>query len=250
MPAIPVYSSSPINATKASGVTPQTRQPDESRPRQEIPETPTTTAAQRAYPQAKPGAVPSLPVQTAAPQPFASLQPTPTSSASSLQSGGPPAPQPGAVPVPPGGTKYLPPPPKTGESFHPAQPPQTTTMPMPPQMLYQPPASSHPSQARSSTAPALSAPLKGGPYPVSLQEQDSDKYSHPPGYQQNVHASDFNSYQRAAHHAAVDQNYSNVSPFGQDGEPGVWDSAKKWAAAAGESIVAAENEVWKRINKD
>jgi hypothetical protein len=30
----------------------------------------------------------------------------------------------------------------------------------------------------------------------------------------------------------------------------VWDSAKKWASATGEKLAAAENEVWKRINKE
>ena len=250
MPAIPVYSSSPINATKASGVTPHTKEPQGPQPDQEAPETRTTPGAQRAYPQAKPGAVPSLPSQpapTAAPRPFAGIQPTPTSS---TQTGNPPAPQPGAVPNPPGATKYLPPPPPAGDSVQSAQPPQTTTMPMPPQMSYQPPVATQLIQGRSSTTPAAPAPLTGGPYPTSLREQQPDSYSHPPGYQQNVLASEFNSYQRAAHDASVDQNSRIMPSFGQDGESGVWDSAKKWAAAAGESIVAAENEVWKRINKD
>lgn len=247
MPAIPVYSSSPINATKASGVTPHTKQPEGPRPNQETPDTRTAPSSQQTYPPARPGAVPSLPAQTAAPRPFAGIQPTPTSS---TQTSSPPAPQPGAVPVPPGGAKYLPPPPKAGESVQHAQAPQTTTVPMPPQMSYQPPVASQPIQGRSSTTTEAAAPLMGGPYPTSLQEQNPDSYSHPPGYQQNVLASEFNSYQRAAHHASADQDSRLMPSFRQDGEPGVWDSAKKWAAAAGESIAAAENEVWKRINKD
>ncbi|KND88003.1 hypothetical protein TOPH_07382, partial [Tolypocladium ophioglossoides CBS 100239] len=246
-PTIPVYSSSPINASKASGVTPHTKPPEGSRPNQETPETRTAPSGQQTYPPAKPGAVPSLPVQTAAPQPFASIQPTPTSS---TQTGSPPAPQPGAVPVPPRGVKYMPPPPKAGESGQHAQPPQTTTMPMPPQMSYKQPIASQPIQGRSSTTTAVPATQIGGPYPTSLQEQNPASYSHPPGYQQNVLASEFNSYQRAAHHASVDRDSRMMPSFGQDGEPGVWDSAKKWAAAAGESLAAAENEVWKRINKD
>ena len=35
-----------------------------------------------------------------------------------------------------------------------------------------------------------------------------------------------------------------------DEDDGVWDTAKKWAVAAGEGLAAAENEVWRRINKD
>ncbi|POR38736.1 Uncharacterized protein TPAR_01054 [Tolypocladium paradoxum] len=234
MPAIP-----------ASGVISHTKQPEGSRPNQETPDTRTAASGQQTCPPAKPGAVPSLPVQTAAPQPFASIQPTHTSS-----TGSPPAPQPGAVPVPPGGAKYVPPPPKAGESVQHAQPPHTTTMPMAPQMSYQPPVASQPIQGRSSTTTAAPAPRMGGPYPTSLQEQNPESYSHPPGYRQNVLASEFNSHQRVAHHASVDEDSRMIPSFGQDGEQGVWDSAKKWAAAAGESLAAAENEVWKRINKD
>ena len=32
-------------------------------------------------------------------------------------------------------------------------------------------------------------------------------------------------------------------------DDGVWGAAKKWAQAAGGSIAAAEDEVWRRINK-
>ncbi len=91
----------------------------------------------------------------------------------------------------------------------------------------------------------------GGPYPTSLREGDaSASYSHPPGYQQDVHASEFSSSQRAAHDAATSRDAGLMSSFGQDDQAGMWDAAKKWAAAAGESLAAAENEVWKRINKD
>ncbi|PNY20891.1 Uncharacterized protein TCAP_07312 [Tolypocladium capitatum] len=247
MPTIPVYISSPINASTASGITPHTKPPDESRPNQETPETRTAPSGQQTYPPAKTGAVPLLPVQTAAPRPFASIQPTPTSS---TQNSSPPAPQPGAVPVASGGAKHIPPPPKVGESAPHARPPQTTTIPMPPQMPYQPPVASQPIRGGPSTTTAAPAPHMGGPYPTSLQEQNPAGYSHPPGYQQNVLASEFNSYQRAAHHASVDQGSGMMPSFGQDGEAGVWDAAKKWAAAAGDSLAAAENEVWKRINKD
>lgn len=77
-----------------------------------------------------------------------------------------------------------------------------------------------------------------------------DSLSHPPGYQQNIHASEFSSDQRAAHNAFVAQNSSRRISFTGDDDEGVWDTAKKWAVAAGDSLAAAENEVWKRINKD
>lgn len=57
----------------------------------------------------------------------------------------------------------------------------------------------------------------------------------PSGYQQNV------GQQRSYHDD--DDHYD-----GQDDS--VWGTAKKWASAAGDSLAKAENEVWKRINKD
>ncbi|GJN77225.1 hypothetical protein PLIIFM63780_000715 [Purpureocillium lilacinum] len=118
-------------------------------------------------------------------------------------------------------------------------------------MSYQPPVASLPIQGRTSTAAAVPGAQMGGPYPTSLREADaSASYSHPPGYQQDVHASEFSSSQRAAHDAATSRDAGLMSSFGQDDQAGMWDAAKKWAAAAGESLAAAENEVWKRINKD
>ncbi|KAJ6446654.1 C6 finger domain-containing protein [Purpureocillium lavendulum] len=108
-----------------------------------------------------------------------------------------------------------------------------------------------PIQGRTSTTTAAPGAQMGGPYPTSLREGDaSASYEHPPGYQQDVHASEFSSSQRAAHAAAAGHDSGLMSSFGQDDQAGVWDAAKKWAAAAGESLAAAENEVWKRINKD
>lgn len=243
MPAIPVFSASPINASQAEGATPQTARPEES---QKAPEAPTTTtsaaASQQGYPAPQPAAAPSLPAQTGAPQPAQDvLQPTPTQS---LHDAGPPAPQPGAVPVPPSGVaSHLPPPPKAGES---QQVPQTTATSMPPQMSYPAPNATFPSGAGSST---VTASLPSGPRPTSLQEAGpAQSYSHPPGYHQDVHASDFSSHQRAAHDASLAQNSGTFDDGGDD--ESVWNTAKKWATAAGNSLAAAENEVWRRINKD
>ncbi|KOS19266.1 hypothetical protein ESCO_000145 [Escovopsis weberi] len=71
-------------------------------------------------------------------------------------------------------------------------------------------------------------------------------YSHPPGYQQNVHAAEFSSAQLAAHNQSV----FYAGGYGDGDEDGVWSTAKRWAAAAGESIMAAEEQIWKKINGD
>lgn len=87
---------------------------------------------------------------------------------------------------------------------------------------------------------------------------DGGDLSNPPGYYQNVNASEFSSSQRAAHNAAIERdttdrmsisNRMSLSADNGDDE-GVWGAAKKWASAAGEGLAAAEQEVWKRINKD
>lgn len=83
--------------------------------------------------------------------------------------------------------------------------------------------------------------------------------SHPPGYHQNVNASEFNSTQREAHDLAVAREDAqsrsmshrvSVAIEGGDDNDGVWGAAKKWASVAGEGLAAAEQEVWKRLNKD
>lgn len=245
MPAVPVYTDSPIVAAeKASGPTPQTAQPAEpSNQGPYVPATTTTSAAasQPGYAAPQPAARPSQPAPTGVPQPQLqqSIQPTPTQQ---LPDVGPPAPQPGAVPVPP--ASHLPPPPKAGEALsHPQTSGATTTMP--PQMSY--PAPNPQFTVGKSTTTALPPSSLGGPGPTSLQEVGGDSYSHPPGYHQDTYASEFNSAQRAAHNASVRDN-SQVFDTGD--EDGVWGTAKKWANAAGNSLAAAENEVWKRINKD
>lgn len=245
MPTIPIFSGSPINASKASGVTPQTAKPDGTGTSSVPTKTTESANADQHYPAAQPGARPSLPVQTGAPQPPSHVQPTPTQRAEDV---GPPAPQPGAVPVPPGGGTSLPPPPKVGEKLS-DMPTQTIQMPMPPQMSYPPPSGSEFSQGRSTTSTIpLPGSQTGYPLPTSLQEAGpTPNLSHPPGYHQDAHASEFTSHQRAAHNANVTQG-SMLSGDSEDG--GVWDTAKKWASAAGDSLAAAENEVWKRINKD
>lgn len=248
MPPIPVYSSSPISAAKAAGVTPQTADPKltpgHPAPSVTTATTTTTYADHQPYPPAQPGARPSLPVPTAAPAASDNLQPTPTRA---VESTGPPPPQPGAVPVAPGVAKHLPPPPKAGEPL-PAQEPQTSALPMPAQMSYQPPQPSFASYSGSSTTTVPPPAQTGfGPRPVQL-DGASASLSHPPGYQQDVHAAEFSSHQRAAHNASLVENSGETPSYVEGGEK-VWDAAKKWAAAAGDTLAAAENEIWKRVNK-
>ncbi|KAK2608766.1 hypothetical protein QQS21_002623 [Conoideocrella luteorostrata] len=239
MVPIPVYSSSPITAAKPTGVTPKTAQPEE--PHQSSQPHPATSGvAGQAYPAAQPGATPSLPKQTAAPQTGYAL-PSPTQT-SLVFTDNPPPPQPGAVPVPSGSgaSNTLPPPPKAGESVQNQQTAPVTTMP--PQMGYQAPQASLPIQGRSSTTTTapVTAASAGIPPPTSLQgHYQSAGYSPPAGgYQQDINAAGYNQYQRS------------VAAHEDEGEATVWDTARKWANSAGSSLAAAEQEVWKRINKE
>lgn len=237
MAPIPVYTASPINAAKPSGVTPKTAESGVGGEGGQHRETSEAGSTAQAYPAAQPGATPSLPQETGAPQANNAL-PTPTRSTSILSSD-PPPPQPGAVPVPLGQAvpSTLPPPPKAGESAKSQQAAPVTTMPA--QMGYQPPQAPLPIQGRSSTAPHTTAAV-AGPTPTSVQGQYPQAGYSPPagGYQQDVNAAGYSQYQRSA------------AAYEDQGEASVWDTAKKWAASAGESLAAAENEVWKRINKE
>lgn len=114
---------------------------------------------------------------------------------------------------------------------------------MPPQMSYPAPTSQYAAGKSTSTYPPPSA----GAMPTSLQAGGGDSFNHPPGYMQDVHASDMSSTQRAAHEASV-RNNSQVFDTGND--EGVWGAMKKWGTTVGNNLAAAENEVWKRINKD
>ncbi|KAF7544545.1 hypothetical protein G7Z17_g9865 [Cylindrodendrum hubeiense] len=228
MPAIPIHTASPINPTKASDVTPQTAVPDA----------------------AQPGAQPSLPVPTGTSWAPSNPQPVPTPTAAYVS---PPAPQPGAFPTPPSRVTELPPP-KVGETLQTEQP-QATLVPRSPQMAAYAPlgAPEVPATRPSATIPIPSPFLD----PLGGRSGGGDLL-HPPGYYQNVNASEFNSSQRAAHDAAVARDeaqrmsISHRMALAVDAgdDEGVWGTAKKWASVAGGGLAAAEQEVWKRINKD
>ncbi|KZL87631.1 hypothetical protein CI238_07768 [Colletotrichum incanum] len=258
MPAIPIFKDTPINASKASGAIPQTEQPQSNVNSNNAPDlshsqvgAPAPALApssihQQSYSPAQPGAAPSLPAQTASAQAYPALRPSPTQKTDDVS---PPPPQPGAAPVPVTGTSTLPPPPKAGEVYQPPAPTPATLAapPYPPQMGIPPPTMSH-SALRGSSTSIANGPQMTGPRPIPLGGDPASSLEHPPGYRQDVSASEFSSHQRAAHHAAVAS--SAERGFQAQSEEGVWDTAKKWAQAAGGSLAAAEQEVWKRINKD
>ncbi|KAI0602871.1 hypothetical protein F4775DRAFT_587404 [Biscogniauxia sp. FL1348] len=228
MAPIPVYTDSPISAAKPSGVTPKTDAPAEQppstapRPTAASPTAPT----QASYPQARPGAAPSLPT------------PTPTYTATAAD---PAPPQPGPVPV------SVPPPPRVGEKYQHPQPTPAPQMPYPHQMSIPPPAASYPSQQHG-TSTATAPPSLYGKQPSAGPGagggQDAQGHEHPPGYQQNANASELDSYQRSA------IRQSELEARTTDDSEGIWGAAKKLAQQTGEKLVAAENEVWKKINKE
>ncbi|OTB07984.1 hypothetical protein M426DRAFT_317487 [Hypoxylon sp. CI-4A] len=240
MAPIPVYTDSPI-ASKPSGVTPKTSEASST-------SKPATTSAssnspnQASYPPAQPGAVPSIPTPTTTSQAYAPPQPT-----QAFNYDGPPAPQPGAAPTVPGTTKTnIPPPPRVGEKLElPQQTPaaQPVSVPYPQQMSIPAPTVPYPSQQRgTSMIPGPTATYSsqgptalGGPLAPSLQ--------HPPGYQQNANASELDRYQRSA----IQQSELEGQT---DDSGGYWESAKKWAQQTGGKLAAAEQEVWKKINKE
>ncbi|RYP22938.1 hypothetical protein DL765_001396 [Monosporascus sp. GIB2] len=248
---VTVFTNSPI-AAKPSGATPQTAAPAGSSPEGAAP--PTTTTALSAsstgpYPPAQPGAAPSLPTPTATTQAYAP-QPTSTLSAAS---GGPPPPQPGAVPVPPGAARStIPPPPKVGEKYQP--PPSqhgsspSATTPYPPQMSIPAPNVPYPAQQQGTSpaaVPSFTHNERQAAATTTFGGHGGQSLQHPPGYHQNANASELDRYQNAA----IQRN-NHAGGEGQQSEGGVWDVAKKWAQATGEKLAAAENEVWKRINKE
>lgn len=246
MSGIPVYTQSPINAAKASGTTPQTTSPQISTSTSAA--AITTATSTSPYPAAQPG-VAAFPAPTgAAQQRYAPpLQPTPTTKTD----GGPALPQPGAVPTPID-RKAIPPPPKTGENY---RPPQQTTAPAqpgayPPQMSIPPPTSAYRAQPPiSSTSTSTAPPLA---YPIGIPSADEGprrSLEHPPGYYQNVHASELTNEQRRAQEANDSTLHPSDNTGGLDTES-VWNTAKKWAAQAGEKISEAEAEVWRRVNKE
>lgn len=254
MSGIPVYTSSPVQAAKAPGQIPRTTAPPapNSDPLTSDSAPTAANASASSYPQARPGAS-AMPAPTAAAQRYAPLRPTPTTKTDDI---GPPAPQPGAVPTP-SSRSAVPPPPKLCESYQQpssAAPPQASSPPA--QMEYAPPSMTDGSQPPKASTRTDNTPST--PYPVQLPtavEDPRQSLEHPPGYQQNVYASELTSDQRRAQATELANSSSTfgISHTGSAGgfdDAGLWNTAKKWAQQAGEKISATEQEVWKKINKE
>lgn len=248
MSGIPIYTQSPINASKASGVIAQTAVPQaQPPPRNTAPATTATSISPSSYPSAQPGAI-SYPGPTAAPQVVhvSPLQPTPTTR---VENEGPPPPQPGNVPTPLN-RKNIPPSPKSGETYRPQETGAPAVAPPPAgQQPYQMgiPLPTHGAQPpRSSTSTTTTASTS---YPVAVPSEPRRSLEHPLGYQQNVYASEQTSNQRRAQEA----NMSGIGALDTSenvGDMDLLNTAKKWAQQAGEKISEAEAEVWRRINKE
>ncbi|RCI15081.1 hypothetical protein L249_6654 [Ophiocordyceps polyrhachis-furcata BCC 54312] len=240
MAPIPVYSASPIN-TATETPTPTDKNQDKTKT------TATAGPGLEGRQHAQPGAAPTLPTATGVPQPApAAAIPSRVLPAS------PPAPQPGAAPPPPG----LPPPPKAGEAAAAAAvavaakqnsqaPAQTSTPPqMPPQLSYQAPTVAQPFQGRSSTTADPHGYMGGrGPYPAPVHGTGVNSSS--AGYINQA-----SGYPHQQSLSGPQNSITTSSAELDDQSPGMWDTARKWASAAGESLAAAESEVWKRINKN
>jgi len=241
MAPIPVYSASPINAAKASGVTPKTAHPE---PSDSAPHPATTTASSTdsSYPPARPGAA-AVPAPSGSAQRYMPVQPTPTTAS---HSEGPPAPQPGALPMPP--KSHIPPPPKANDMYQPPQQQSTapSVQPYPPQMGIPPPTTSF--GAPHSSTSTNTAPSSVYPVQIQAAEQGGPRRSieHPPGYHQNAYASDMTNDQRRAQEA---HNASSGVVKDDDNSEGIWGSAKKLAQTMGTKIAETEAEVWRRVNK-
>ncbi|KAL2271689.1 hypothetical protein VTJ83DRAFT_1060 [Remersonia thermophila] len=215
MPPIPVHTKSPINPAKASGVTPETAAPAESKD-------------QPAY---VPAQTTSSPIQ---PHLYDSRSLTPTRTVP-LHEQSPPPPQPGAVPRLPEVTgtasSLSPAAPTTSAPAAPAAPAITAAPifppPPPPQLGIPPPQAAH-SQRGTSTA------LPPPPGPSSLY--------HPPGAGPSGGG------------GAYPSPYQGVGGAGRGGSgnedenDGILGSAVRLAKAAGQKLASAESEIWKRIN--
>ncbi|KAL1844055.1 hypothetical protein VTJ49DRAFT_5806 [Mycothermus thermophilus] len=216
MPPIPVYTKSPINPAKASGVTPETAAPADSKEQPSYVPAQTTSSPIQPYlndsrsltptrtvplhgqspPPPQPGAVPRLPEATGAPSSSSS-----SSSPAAPTATGPPPPAITAAPV------YPPPPPQLGIP--------------PPQVAH--------NQRGTSTAPPR-------PPTGATSTYHSGQYggggSYPSPYQ------------------GVGGVGRGVGGQQEEEDEGILGSAVKLAKAAGQKLASAESEVWRRINGD
>lgn len=241
MSGIPVYTYSPINAAKASGVTPKTQ--EASSHTTPAPSVATAASSTTSYPPAQPGYA-AFPAPTGAPQRYAPNQPTPTTK----WYDGPPPPQPGAFPTP--SKSSVAPPPKAGEKYNPPQP-QATPQPYPPQLGIPPPTSAV--RPPYSSTSATTTPSYSHPAVLPSNENNGPRRSieHPSGYHQNAYASELTHDQRMAQ-AANESSSTGINASGIGGldTESAWNTAKQWVGSAGNKLSNAEKEVWKYVGKE
>ncbi|KAL2105208.1 hypothetical protein VUR80DRAFT_8754 [Thermomyces stellatus] len=265
MPPIPIFTKSPVNAAKADGATPKTDEdPNASSApngREATTTVPPPLTGTSTYPAPQPGARPPGPTEALNLAPttthtttvygrYASA--TVTSSAVTGNGMTPPGPQPGAAPTPPSRTN-LPPPPKAGESKA-SDPSKPTTAKPEPRPTVMPPQMAIPPPTGAPTGSGTSAiPVPTGPRPTTLFEADagSPSVSIPLSYPQGAQQTQgFIPAGSAGYHPSPSRGQAEGGLSGAEGEDdSLWGAAKKWAQAAGGSIAAAEDEVWRRINK-
>jgi len=244
MSGIPVYTTSPIHASKASGATPQTSSVNSNLT---VPATtPATTSATSSspYPPAQPQAAAFPAPTSSAQQQYAPLQPTPTTKSAA---DGPAPPQPGAVPIAQNAVPSLP---KVGEKYEPTHSSLPQSMPQPYQTSIPPSNTAFRAQPVASTTTSASAPYGSYPVPIAAEYgAPRQSFEHPPGYQQDAYASELTSDQRRAQDANNSSSGSTESVGGINTD-NIWNTTKQWASTAGKKISETESEIWRRISKD
>lgn len=122
--------------------------------------------------------------------------------------------------------------------------PSPTTMP--PQMGIPPPAAAYPGTGTSTNA------IPPGPRPTSLFEGGAGPGpgNNPQGYQQGAYQPPGFAPAGYPGHPQPSGAHGQGGVLGSgDDDEGAWATAKKWAQSAGTTVAAAEDEVWRRINK-
>jgi hypothetical protein len=124
--------------------------------------------------------------------------------------------------------------------------------PYPPQMGIPPPTTDlgGPPYSSTSTSNASSSAYPA-PLPSYGNEAPRRSLEHPPGYHQDVYASDLTSEQRRAMESSNDNSSrtGTESSGGGDGE-GVWNTLGKMASQAGAKLAETEAGIWRSINKE
>lgn len=124
-------------------------------------------------------------------------------------------------------------------------------------MSIPPPTSAFGAQPPTSSTSSSTKASSAYPAPIPAAEYGAPRGSleHPPGYQQNSHASELSSDQRRAQDTANNSSgglggYGNSEKGSGIDTEGMWNAASKWVTAAGNKLSETEQEIWRRINKE